>query len=316
MKTGKILDFNKICLWTVLSLLSLVCPRAMALTTEEIVGLGIENYDYLWTADPVLLPENYNGVLYIEPLTADGKTWEAYEYCRNHSLEVSVSNPDILELREEGCSDYGWTIGVNAKGAGTTVISFKIEGTSITLAKEVKVSNNVEITDIQIKNVNTSMLVEGAEITLNVRRTPYWSAEPIEWISSNPEIMQLISEQTSGNSAKFALVGAGECEITVRSVANPAVYATKTFTVATTPPLKSIYIRTPSAFESELAKDFTYKFIAEGNPSIFSDRLMWSSSDESVLRIEPDGDSVLVTGVSLGEAILSVKSVDNPDIEA
>ncbi len=302
-------------LWIKLLLLLILtgAQSAAALTTDEIAGLNI-GFNDLMAQQPVMLPENYQSTFGVMPVTADGLSLGAYEYSKNHDLEYSVANPDVLEISLVGLFDYGWQLSMKTKAAGTTAVSFKIKDTSIALTTEITVGNDLKTTALKIGNVNASQLVAGATVKISASRTPYWSTEPIEWISSDHNIMQLVPESVSGNSAEFKLVGEGECEITVRSVADPAVSDSRTFTIAPTPALSNLSIYPPAYFSGEITRDLTYRFEASCQPAIFTDRLVWTSSDESVLKFEPEegGKSVLVTAPKYGEATLTVASADNP----
>lgn len=317
----KPINFGEIWLSSLLLLTLTGAQSAAALTTDEIVELTIEEGN-LMSQQPALLPENYSSYFQVIPMTANGIAYDGtYQYCSDHPLEVSVSNPEILEVKNEWVFDYGWTMHVTTKAAGTSTVTFGIEGTSLSLTREVTVDNDPEITNINIVTyINPSELVAGAKITLQASITPYWSTKPIEWISSNPEVIQLIPGSCTRNTATFQLLSPGECDITVRSANNPEVCATKSFTVAPTPALKSVSIDTPSSIYAfrEIAKGLSYRFSAYGSPKIYRDKLIWSCSDESVVEIKPedDGKSVLVTGLALGTTTLTVTSADNPDISS
>lgn len=317
----KPINFGKIWLSSLLLLTLTDTQSAAALTTDEIVELTIEEGD-LMSQQPALLPENYSSYFRVIPMTANGIQYDGtYQYCSDHPLEVSVSNPEIVEFKNEWVFDYGWTMYVTTKAPGTSTVTIGVEGTSLSLTREVTVGNDLEITNIELNsNIHPSRLVAGAEITLYASLTPYWSTRPLEWSSSNPEVMQVISESLSRNSAKFKLLTPGECDITVRSADNPEISATRLFTVAPTPALESLYIIASEYFYSckEIAKGLSYRFSADGNPTVFRDKLIWSCSDESVTTIRPedDGKSVLVTGLTLGTTTLTVTSADNPDISA
>lgn len=165
----------------------------------------------------------------------------------------------------------------------------------------------VRVTSIGVTRSELSINVGEGALAAYVTMFPLNAENKDEiWTSSDESVAIVNSEGwVSG-------IGEGECTITVKSADNPEVSAEIKLTVINTRNVKSIRLsRTTMTIQAgygELAARVT--MLPE--TAINKDEI-WTSSDESVATVDGEG---WVIAKSAGNAVITVKSVDNPAVFA
>ena len=117
----------------------------------------------------------------------------------------------------------------------------------------------------------------------------------LTWTSSNEAVA------TVDTNGKVTAIALGEATITV-ATSNPEV--TATCKVKVVPTAVSAITLNPTEWSGEVGESFTINAIVE--PEAATDKtLTWSSSNEAVATVNPDGK---VTAVAVGEAVITVKA--------
>lgn len=149
-------------------------------------------------------------------------------------------------------------------------------------------------------NMTSATIYVGSTIQLILNATN--SSAPITWTSSNPEIA-MVDEDGLVTGMK-----AGDAVITVKQVIN-GVTKTQKCNIKV---ISSVTKITLDPIEKDIAIGDNLTINATVTPKLNNLKLIWVSSDESVVKISTAGDlSATVTGVNGGVAVISAINKDN-----
>lgn len=214
----------------------------------------------------------------------------------NPNLEWTSSNPEIAEVSTEGLI-RGVSVGEAIITAATT------DGSNLTASCSVIVTPIVA-ESISIKPNDHDMIV-GQTFEISVEILPLDTTDKsVLWESSNPEVVEVHENGT------IIALNAGSSIITATSNSNPELHAECKINVS--PVLvESI---TLDCSEKRLYVGDTFEIHADVYPYNAADKsLSWISDNPEVVSVDENGK---VTAVSVGEAIISAKSVDGSDVSA
>ncbi len=214
----------------------------------------------------------------------------------NPNLEWTSSNPEIAEVSTEGLI-RGVSVGEAIITAATT------DGSNLTASCSVIVTPIVA-ESISIKPNDHDMIV-GQTFEISVEILPLDTTDKsVLWESSNPEVVEVDENGT------IIALNAGSSIITATSNSNPELHAECNINVS--PVLvESI---TLDCSEKRLYVGDTFEIHADVYPYNAADKsLSWISDNPKVASVDENGK---VTAVSVGEAIISAKSVDGSDVSA
>ncbi len=188
---------------------------------------------------------------------------------------------------------------ITGLGSGSTIIKLKATTTgSAGGAKDETI--NVNVVDGINLNTSAATIYVGSTIQLVLYASN--SAAPITWTSSNPEIA-MVDEDGLVTGMKN-----GDAVITVKQVINGV---TKTLQ-CNIKVISSVTKITLNPIEEDIAIGDNLTINATVTPKLNNLKLIWVSSDESVVKISNAGDlSATVTGVSGGVAVVSAINKDN-----
>ncbi len=214
----------------------------------------------------------------------------------NPNLEWTSSNPEIAEVSTEGLI-RGVSVGEAIITATTT------DGSNLTASCSVIVTPIVA-ESISIKPNNHDMIV-GQTFEISVEILPLNTTDKsVLWESSNPEVVEVDENGT------IIALNAGSSIITATSNSNPELHAECNINVSSVL-VESI---TLDCSEKRLYVGDTFEIHADVYPYNAADKsLSWISDNPEVASVDENGK---VTAVSVGEAIISAKSVDGSDVSA
>lgn len=214
----------------------------------------------------------------------------------NPNLEWTSSNPEIAEVSTEGLI-RGVSVGEAIITAATT------DGSNLTASCSVIVTPIVA-ESISIKPNNHDMIV-GQTFEISVEILPLNTTDKsVLWESSNPEVVEVDENGT------IIALNAGSSIITATSNSNPELHAECNINVFSVL-VESI---TLDCSEKRLYVGDTFEIHADVYPYNAADKsLSWISDNPEVASVDENGK---VTAVSVGEAIISAKSVDGSDVSA
>ena len=229
--------------------------------------------------------ESYNMVVNIIPNNAT-----------NSDLTWYSSNPDVVKV------ENGVITGI---GAGTCMVTVKSSNGNVdNCLVKVKGSSTGDstITDI-ILDVNSIVLKNGIEYTLDYKIMPSESPNNIEWIVGDSEVATVedgvIKTKKSGSTVVIARSGEIESE----------VYITVVDGTEDTPDViddgKTVHAETISLNQEIINLEIgeTYLLMAEVLPENTTNKsVSWLSSNEEIVTIDEDG---LVTAIGEGEATIT-----------
>ncbi|MDD5937000.1 MAG: Ig-like domain-containing protein, partial [Clostridiales bacterium] len=188
---------------------------------------------------------------------------------------------------------------ITAKQSGTTTITM----TALQPGLDNGATNQtMEVTVVDGINLNTTAatIYVGSSIQLVLNASN--SAAPITWTSSDPSIA-MVDEDGKVTGQK-----AGDCVITVKQVINGVTKSLKC-NIKVIASVTSIVLD-PTTKDIAIGDNLTIN--ATATPKINNLKLIWVTSDESVVKISSAGDmSATVTGVSGGTAVISAINKDN-----
>ncbi len=194
---------------------------------------------------------------------------------------------------------------VNGSGVITGMASglaqIKLKATDIGIAGGAKDETlNVNVVDGINLNTTSATIYVGSSMQLILYASN--SSAPITWTSSNPEIA-MVDEDGLVTGVK-----AGDAVITVQQVIN-GVTKTQKCNIKV---ISSVTKITLDPIEKDIAIGDNLTINATVTPKLNNLKLVWVSSDESVVKISTAGDlSATVTGVSGGVAVVSAINKDN-----
>lgn len=150
-------------------------------------------------------------------------------------------------------------------------------------------------TSIKVKGKATIM--KGKKVTFKVSVKPSGASKDVTWSSSNPAIATVKSNgEVSGKKA-------GTVTITAASKLNPKIKGTYTVTVSDTRAESVEILDAPTV----MLRSDSVQLKAKAYPGGALQEFEWSSSDESVLKVNAEGK---VTAKKAGVAKIKVKATD------
>lgn len=163
-----------------------------------------------------------------------------------------------------------------------------------------------EISDIRLTRYDIDIPVGGKDISYVVMYPENASDKREIWTTSDEKVA------TVDSLGYITGVSEGSCTVTVQSANNPSVKAEIKVTVRkATERAKEIKLSKYEMNLSKGGKDISEVTILPEN--VENKNLVWVSSDMGIANVAPDGT---VTGISAGTCIVTVSSVDNPDVTA
>lgn len=159
------------------------------------------------------------------------------------------------------------------------------------------------VAEIKLDKYEMNLEIDGHDIAY-VTMLPETAKDKRESWSSSDERVAIVD-----NEGYVTAIGEGKCIITVKSTANPDVFAEIVVRVTDSHKITDIKL---DKYEMELEvgeNDIAYVTML---PETAKDkREIWSSSDESVAIVDNEG---YVTAMGEGKCIITVKSTANPDV--
>ncbi len=192
------------------------------------------------------------------------------------------SNSDVAQV-----SSTGTVTGISAGFASITATADGVSGTV-----------NIEVTHGPVASIEIA-LGDGANLVAALRdaKGNLLSDRTVTWSSDDTSVIQV-----DANTGAISVIGLGAAVITARS---EGVSATATLTVSNEPIATVLVEPEDVSVESGSSVQLTAAPL-DSEGGLLSGRVVtWSSSDESVALVSPDG---LVTGVSVGEATITASS--------
>lgn len=154
----------------------------------------------------------------------------------------------------------------------------------------------IPVTDISL-DINTVILNKGKSQTLKAAIAPDNSTDKkVEWISSDPAIATV-------NNGNIKAVACGECDITCRAIDGSGVQAVCHVSVIQ-------MVQNIQAKDKKITIPFgaTYQPEITIKPDDATNRVLsWTSSDESVCKVDANG---LITAVHAGDCEISAATTD------
>ncbi len=203
------------------------------------------------------------------------------------TLIWTTENGEIVEITEEGR-----LVGVKE---GTTTIKVTNEDGTIEATCTVKVV--ISATGITLNKSLIEMNKNSTDNTLKATLNPADTTEPIVWSTGDSSKVTVIadSSDTTGKTAKISAVGAGTTTVTATCSGQTA-----SCTIIVKVPAIGLTINPNS--QSIFVGD-TVKLVANPIPEDTTDKITWSSSNESIATVSQDGT---VTGKAKGVATITV----------
>ena len=159
------------------------------------------------------------------------------------------------------------------------------------------VSNIVLNYSSEILNVGNVLYIEAEILPDNVDN------KAIKWSSSDTNIANV------DNYGMVTAVSSGKVVITATSYENPDIFATCEITVQQ--PLQTISLE-PTDICLKVGESFENMILTYYPATADNKTVLWSSSNESVVRVDTNG---IVTAVGGGEAKITVTSAENSEIK-
>lgn len=189
----------------------------------------------------------------------------------------------------------------NPETSTTTVTEISQTTTTTTTAKSSPI-----VSDIRLTKYDISIPIGGKDISYVVISPENAPNKDEIWTTSDEKIA------TVDNLGYITGVSEGECIVTVKSVDNPEVKADINV---------KVYKSTERITDIKLSKYSMNLQIGDKDISevtllpetVENKNLVWTSSDMGIAHVAIDGT---VTGISEGTCIITVSSVDNPEVTA
>ncbi len=195
---------------------------------------------------------------------------------------------------------------VTAIGEGKCIITVKSTANPDVFAEiVVRVTDSHKITDIKLDKYEMELEVGDNDIAY-VTMCPETAKDKREIWSSSDESVAIVD-----NEGYVTAMGEGKCIITVKSTANPDVYEEIVVRVTDSNKITSIELSKTEIVIDVGGHDIAYVTMY---PETAQDKSeIWSSSDESIAIVDSEG---YITGIGVGECIITVRSAAYPDVKA
>ena len=159
------------------------------------------------------------------------------------------------------------------------------------------------VAEIKLDKYEMNLEIDGHDIAY-VTMLPETAKDKREIWSSSDERVAIVD-----NEGYVTAIGEGKCIITVKSAANPDVFAEIVVRVTDSHKITDIKL---DKYEMELeVGDNDIAYVTMLPETAKDKREIWSSSDESVAIVDNEG---YVTAMGEGKCIITVKSTANPDV--
>lgn len=214
----------------------------------------------------------------------------------NQNLKWTSSNMNIASVTSEGL--------VTALSCGETIITANsTDGSNVKATCSVNVI--IPVASIILSKESLSLQIgESSTISAIILPTNATNQE-LQWFSSNPNIASI------DNNGKISAISPGECIIIATSTDGSNITSKCNVLVDNIVLVSDIKI---SETEMILDEGQSSKLTATISPNTASNKtLLWSSSNEDIATVTQEGN---VTAVSIGTAIISVKTTDGSNISA
>jgi len=212
------------------------------------------------------------------------------ENATNKTIKWSTSNNNIAEVSSEGL--------VKAKASGTAVIT-AISSNSVMTAFTVKVVPKEE--GLSIDKLTIS-LNPGESEQLHAIFNPVSEDDSVIWTSDNIEVADVTQE------GLVTAIKSGSAVITATSTKDSSIVAECSVTVIT--PVTGIEI---DKTELKIKVGYSDQLTAWALPEAASYKgISWSSSNDRIVKVSQSGE---VTGVGIGTAVVTARSIYNPSVK-
>lgn len=226
---------------------------------------------------------------------------------RTRIVCLSLSN-DVFAGNSGALLDFDVTATKDI--AETAVIEMKNQIFSMANAREYVIPNSQTtvtteralVESITLDQSSLAMIVGDSKIVRATVLPTFASTKDVEWESANPAVA-IVSP-----AGLITAVGIGQTTITATAVDGSGVAATCEVSVSGIPVMNIMLNRTSATLKTTETMTLT----ATVSPTNASDKsLRWESSDSAIATVDADGK---VTAVAVGNAVITAKSVSNPEI--
>lgn len=225
----------------------------------------------------------------------------------------SANNPDVKATVEVTVTSGTTSVSATTSAADTTTTVTSSEtattaaasttGPTTTTAATTLDASRVSAIELSVTSIELSVGEMGISYVTMLPKTALNKNEI--WSSSDPKIATV---DIFGN---ITAVREGECTITVRSADNLDVKADVSVKVFPANKVRKINL-TATEFEIELGKK-AISYVTMLPATAANKDELWVSSDTSIATVDDMG---WITSKSAGECVVTVYSVDNPDVKA
>ena len=225
----------------------------------------------------------------------------------------SANNPDVKATVEVTVTSGTTSVSATTSAADTTTTVTSSETATTAAASTTEPTTTTAATTLDASRVSAIELsVTSIELSVGEMGISYVTMLPKTalnkneiWSSSDPKIATV---DIFGN---ITAVREGECTITVRSADNLDVKADVSVKVFPANKVRKINL-TATEFEIELGKK-AISYVTMLPATAANKDELWVSSDTSIATVDDMG---WITSKSAGECVVTVYSVDNPDVKA
>ena len=141
---------------------------------------------------------------------------------------------------------------------------------------------------------------------------PGIATDEMKWVSSDPSVAEIKASETRKNAADIVFKDYGSVDITCTSEKNESISARMTLYIGGMIPGRISILDYEGAEYSEISlpKFGVMPLFAEVKPSssVRSEKVVWSSSDESVAKVDDNG---VLKGVAAGNCVLTASVTGN-----
>ena len=206
----------------------------------------------------------------------------------NKNVTWESDKPDIVRVDNEG--------NIEAVGVGETVITVKTVDGNKTAQCRVTVKG-IAVTGVSLNKNETTMTIGNTEKLTATINPSNATNKNVTWESDKPDIVRV------DNEGNIEAVGVGEAVITVKTVdGNRTAQCRVT--------VEGIAVTGVSLNKNETTMTIgnTEKLTATINPSNATNKnVVWESDKPDIVRVDNEGN---ITAVGVGEAVITVKTVD------
>ena len=217
-------------------------------------------------------------------------------------VTITSSNPNIVAVDN---STNGKIIAQNGGTATITITS----AVNPLIKKTIIVTVDEKVSSINLSNSNA---------TINVGDSTIITARVLSITATNQKLLYSLDKtnlakitygSTIDNSSTFVLKGVAAGTVTVTISANDSSNVSNTISVTiVNVPVSSVKIGTSTSSDIEIGKSETLSASVAPNKATFQ-AVQWITSDSTILKVSSTG---IITGVAIGSAKITVKSISDP----